>query len=89
MRTLSLGIAMAAALLLAGCGGSSNSPGDDDDDNEPPPPPPVTTVDFPDFLRDILAMTSDTTDPVDVNDEDFLFPDNDDPTLFDDVIGSP
>jgi ABC-type glycerol-3-phosphate transport system substrate-binding protein len=88
MRFLSLALTAAAALALAGCGGGSNSP-PDDDDNEPPPPPPVTTTDFPDFLRDILAQTSDTTDPVDVNDEDFRFPNNDDPDLFDDVVGTP
>ena len=48
-----------ATLGLVGCGG--------DNDNDPPPPRAQATVDYTAFVKNQLAATSDTTDPVNVN----------------------
>ena len=84
MKRLLASILIAAA--LAGCGGgSSNSTVV----TPPPPPPPPTTTNFTTFVHAELAQTSDATEPEDVNDVMFTFPDDDDPTAFDDVLGGP
>lgn len=62
----------AAALLLAGCGGGGGGGG-----------APAAT-DFTAFVKDRLAETADTTDPVDINGLDFRF--DEDPAAFDDVL---
>lgn len=38
------------------------------------------------IVRDQFAATSDTTDPVAVDDEDIAFSDNDNPGAFDDLL---
>lgn len=71
-------------LMLGGCGSS----GDDAVvvGPPPPPPPPPPPTDFTMFVKDQFANTSDMTDSVDVDAEDFAFSDDDDPTAFDDLL---
>lgn len=52
----------------------------------PPPPPPPTSTDFTTFVKDQFANTSDMTDPEDVDNEDFTFSDDDDPSAYDDLL---
>lgn len=52
----------------------------------PPPPPPPAATDFTTFVKDQFANTSDMTDPEAVDDEDFEFSDNDDPSAYDDLL---
>ncbi|MEQ8205529.1 MAG: hypothetical protein RIA65_05080 [Woeseia sp.] len=68
-------------LVLAGCGSSR----DRGMVIVPPPPPPPPT-EFTTFVKAQFAATSDTTDPEDVDSEDFAFSANDDPTAFDDIL---
>ncbi len=58
MRLLLAMTVSLATLGLAACGG--------DDDNDPPPRAQAT-VDYTVFVKTQLAATSDTTDPVNVN----------------------
>ena len=76
------------ALALGGCGGS-NSNSTTQVPPPPPPPPPPATTSFTSFVGTVLASTSDTTEPVDVNGVNFTFPDNDNPAAFNNVVGSP
>lgn len=77
---------MLLAAALAGCGGgSSNSTVT----VPPPPPPPPATTSFTSFVHTELAQTSESTEPEDVNDVMFTFPDEDNPAAFDDVLGGP
>jgi len=74
------------AAALAGCGGgSSNSTVT----VPPPPPPPPATTSFTTFVHTELAQTSETTEPEDINEVTFTFPDDDNPAAFDDVLGGP
>jgi len=66
---LSLGI---AGLLLAGCGDGGGGGN------------PVQKTDFTAFVKQLLANTSDTTEPAEINDLDFQF--NEDEADFDDVL---
>lgn len=74
------------AAALVGCGGgssnSSNTP-------PPPPPPPPAATSLTTFVHTELAQTSDGTQPDDINDVMFSFPDDDNPAAFDDVLGGP
>ena len=78
------------AMLLSGC-----NVFDDDDDNAPPPddggmPPPMESVDFTGFVIDLVQNgTADDTEPVEINDIDFAFDDNDEPAAFDALFDSP
>lgn len=71
-------------LVLAGC----DSSGDDPVvvTPPPPPPPPPAPTEFTTFVKDQFANTSDMTDPVDVDDVDLAFSDDDDPAAFDDLL---
>lgn len=73
-----------AALALGGCSSSGDDPVAVAP--PPPPPPPPAPTEFTTFVKDQFANTSDMTDPVDVNNEDLAFSDNDDPTAFDDLL---
>lgn len=79
-RTLLGGI---VGLVLGGCGSSDNDPVVV---SPPPPPPPPAPTEFTTFVKDQFANTSDMTDPVQVDDEDFAFSDDDDPNAFDDLL---
>lgn len=59
MRLLLTMTVSLAALGLVACGGN--------DDNDPPPPQAQAAVDYTVFVKTQLAATSDTTDPVNVN----------------------
>ncbi|MEO5623777.1 MAG: hypothetical protein ABJB02_08080 [Dokdonella sp.] len=73
---------------LAGCNGSSNSSsGGGTPPPPPPPPPPPTTTSFTSFVHTLLAQTSDTSQPADVNGVTFTIDDN--PADFTDVVGTP
>ncbi|CAN5131537.1 hypothetical protein BH24PSE2_BH24PSE2_22690 [soil metagenome] len=60
---------------------------------QPPPeqPPPTESVDFTDFVIDLVQNnTADNTDPVEINDTEFEFADDDDPGAFDELFdGAP
>lgn len=85
MRTVKRTLVSAiVALVLGGCGSSGDDPVAVVP--PPPPPPPPAPTDFTMFVKDQFANTSDMTDPVDVDNEDFEFSDNDDPTAFDDLL---
>lgn len=69
-------------LMLAGCGSSGSDPGF----VTPPPPPPPEPTNFTSFVNDQFAATSDTTDPEPVDGEDFAFPDEENPSAFDNLL---
>ena len=62
-------IVFALALLLPACGGGNNGDGN---------------VDFTAFVKQLLANTSDHTDPEEINEIQFQF--NEDENAFDDVL---
>lgn len=68
------------ALLLAGCGGGGGYDGGGGNNN----PPPSGATAFAPFIKAQLAQTSDTAEPVDVNDRQFEFDESE--TSFDDVL---
>ena len=75
------------ALLVAGCGGGGGGygGGGGSGNNPPPTPPPAPTgTAFAAFIKDQFAQTSDTSEPIDVNDRQFEFDENE--TAFDDVL---
>ncbi len=76
--------AIVLSLVLAGCGSSGSDPVVVTPPPPPPPPPPPT--DFTTFVTDQFAATSDTTDPVEVDDEDFAFADDENPNAFDSLL---
>jgi hypothetical protein len=65
-----------AALLAAGCGGGGG--------NDPTPPSGATSTAFVAFIKAQFEQTSDTAEPVDVNDKQFEFDESE--TAFDDVL---
>ncbi len=74
------------ALFAAGCGGGSGYDGGGGGNNNPPTNPPrATDTAFVPFIKAQLAQTSDTAEPIDVNDRQFQF-DDDNETSFDDVL---
>jgi hypothetical protein len=87
--TTGLAFAFGVALLTAGCGGGgSGGYGGGSSDGgmgtAPPPPAPVATA-FNGFVKEQLAQTSDTSDPMEMNDRQWEF-DYDDEAAFDDVL---
>lgn len=74
-------IAIAALGVSACSSGSSSSP----PFVEPPPPPPPAATVFTSFVQDQFAATSDSTDPVDVDEVEFDFA-NEDPTAYDNLL---
>ncbi len=73
--------AMVLTLVLAGCGSSGSDPV-----VVTPPPAPPPPTDFTTFVVDQFAATSDTSDPVEVDDEDFAFSDDENPNAFDSLL---
>jgi hypothetical protein len=71
-----------ASLLLAMTACDSSNYG-----GSPPVPPQAT--DFTGFVKDQFAATADDSDPVEVDEVDFTFDDQDDPAAFDDLLGNP
>jgi hypothetical protein len=69
------------ALLAAGCGGGGYGGGRSGNNN---PPSGMTNSSFVSFVKAQFAQTSDTTEPVEVNDKQFDFDDSE--TAFDDVL---
>lgn len=70
------------ALLVAGCGGGGYDSGGG---NNNPPPSGATNTAFVPFIKAQLTQTSDTAEPIDVNDRQFQF-DDENETAFDDVL---
>lgn len=68
--------------VLTACGGSSGGA----PPPPPPPPPPPAPMEFTMIVRDQFAATSDTTDPVEVDDANIAFSDNDNAGVFDDLL---
>jgi hypothetical protein len=52
----------------------------------PPPPPPVV---FSEFVKTQFANTADNTDPQSVDDTDFTFDGQDEPSAYDDLLANP
>ena len=81
-------LVLVALLAAAGCGGGGGYGGGNDGGGNPPPPannpPPPTGTAFTSFVKTQLVQTSDTSEPVDVNDQQFDFDENE--TSFDDVL---
>jgi hypothetical protein len=86
--TTGLAFAFGIGLLTAGCGGggagSASYGGSSDGGTGTMPPPAATKPVFNTFVKEQLAATSNTSDPVDVNGE-FEFSD-DDEAAFADVL---
>jgi hypothetical protein len=74
-----------ATLALAGCGGGSDYSNNTPPQQQPPPNQGPVTTPFPAFVKSQLAATSDTAEPVSINDLTFDFGDIDDPNAFSDV----
>jgi hypothetical protein len=70
------------ALLVAGCSGSGGGYDYGANDN---PPPGATSTAFVPFIKAQLAQTSDTAEPVNVNDLQFQLEDENE-TAFNDVL---
>lgn len=70
------------ALFVAGCGGGGYDGGGGN--NPPDNPPGATSTAFGPFIKTQLTQTSDTAEPVDINDRQFEFDENE--TAFDDVL---
>lgn len=82
---------LTAALALQACSGSgsNNSAPPSVPPPVPPatPPPAPTTTAFAAFVLGLIAQTSDTASPVDINGTEFTF--SEDPNAFNAVLGGP
>lgn len=84
-----ISIALLLMLGLAGCPFDDDDPsygGGSDGGGEDMPPPDDGKTDFTAFVKNQLAATSETTEPVAINDIDFEFTDNQNPNAYDDVL---
>lgn len=70
------------ALFVAGCGGGGYDGGGGN--NPPTNPPGATGTAFVPFIKTQLTQTSNTAEPIDVNEREFEFDENE--TAFDDVL---
>lgn len=86
--TTGLAFAFGIAVLTAGCGGggggNSGSAGMDPGTGTAPPPA-VSKTSFNTFVKEQVVQLSDTSDPIDMNDRQWEFNDNDE-MAFDDVL---
>lgn len=81
--------AVTAALVVAGCGGGSD--GSDPEPTAPAPPaPPTSQTNFTAFTSDQVtaAATTETADPVEIESMDWVYPDGDSETVYDDLIAT-
>jgi hypothetical protein len=85
VRLLRSLLGAATIAVLGGCGGSGGGGGGGGGPGPGPGPGPGGT-DFPTFVRQQFAATSDTTAPVDIDAITFTNVLSDDETLYDDVI---
>lgn len=76
---------LSALVLLAACS-----------DSDPlvvvppaPPPPPPTALDFTTFVKAQIADTSDTREPVEINELEFSFGDLENPDAYNDLFIDP
>ncbi len=75
-------IGLAAVIAIAaGCGGDGSSESDDGNAGVAD-----TSQEFADLVSDLFASTSDSTDPVEINDFELRFNDQDNPSAFDDLL---
>jgi hypothetical protein len=75
-----------ATLAAAGCGGGGRG-GEPPPAVNPPPsstPPPATLISFTNFVLEQIAATDDTVEPIEVNDLDWEFDENE--TAYDNVL---
>lgn len=93
MKPLQHAVAIAAAALavaLTGCGGGSGGSGGYDDpvSPAPPAPPPVSQTNFTAFTRDQVTVTAltESADPVEIEQIDWVFPDGESETVYDDLL---
>jgi hypothetical protein len=71
MKPLALISILLASLTLAACNGSGGGNGGQSAQTR-----------FSSFVADLFSGTSDTAEPVAINDRDFAFPDENDETAF-------
>ena len=79
----------AFAVVLAGCGGGGG--GSSGDPVSPaPPPPPVSQTNFTAFTRDQITVTAmtESADPVEIEQIDWVFPDGESETVYDDLLAA-
>ena len=72
------------ALFVAGCGGGGGYDGGGGGNNPPTNPSGTAVSLFVPFVKTQLTQTSDTAEPIDVNDRQFEFDENE--TAYDDVL---
>lgn len=77
-------ITMSAAMLLAACSDSAPLVAE-----APTPTPPPAALDYTTFVKAQIADTSDTREPVEINDLEFSFGDLDNPNAYDDLFTTP
>lgn len=77
-------ITMSAVMLLAACSDS-----DPTVVVVPPPEPPPSALDYTTFVKSQIADTSDTREPVEINDLEFDFGDLENPAAYDDLFTTP
>lgn len=78
MKYLLATIISLSALVLSGCFG--------DDDNDRPRSQAPTAINYTAFVKVQLATTSDSRDPVPVNDIRFIFRDQTNPDAYNNVL---
>ncbi|MBB6095323.1 ABC-type glycerol-3-phosphate transport system substrate-binding protein [Povalibacter uvarum] len=95
MKPLQHAVAIATAALavvLTGCGGGSGSGGSGDEpvSPAPPAPPPVSQTNFTVFTRDQVTVTAmtESADPVEIEKIDWVFPDGESETVYDDLLAT-
>lgn len=75
-------IGLAALIAVAaGCGGNGSSQSNDGNAAGAD-----TSREFARLVADLFASTSDSADPVEINDLEIRFNDQDDPTAFDELL---
>lgn len=73
MKALALLTVLLGSLTLAACNGSSGGS-------------QSTQTRFSSFVSDLFGGTSDSAEPVAINDRDFVFPDENDETAFSSLL---
>jgi hypothetical protein len=76
----------AAAFALAGCGGGGGGYNGEAGNSlgTTAAPPASTVTPFTPFVRDLFTHTSDAAEPMSVNDQEWMF--DEDETAYDDVL---